>query len=110
MKIERIESGLALHGELDIATAEQFDATLQEAIVESSGDFVLDLRDLEFMDSGGVKALVRIRALLGREERSLAVICPPGPVRRILEVVGVADLFTIFSSADDAKAALTRVV
>jgi anti-sigma B factor antagonist len=108
MEIERIECGLALRGELDAATAEQLEAVVQEALLGSSGAFLVDLSGLEFMDSGGVNALLRTRALLGREERALAVICPPGPARRVLEVIGVADLFTLFATLEDARAALMR--
>jgi anti-sigma B factor antagonist len=106
MRIEPIDCGLALHGELDSATAEVFDAALQEALIDSHGAFLLDLSDVSFMDSGGVNALLRARALLGREERALGVICPPGAVRRVLDVIGVAELFTIFTARDDAQAAL----
>jgi anti-sigma B factor antagonist len=108
MEIERIECGLALRGELDIASAEQLEAALQQALLESSGAFLVDLNELEFMDSSGVNALLRTRALLGRDERALAVICRPGPARRVLDVVGVADLFTIFATRDEADAALVR--
>jgi anti-sigma B factor antagonist len=106
MRIERIDCGLALQGELDTATAEGFDAALQEALIDSDGAFLLDLSDVSFMDSGGVNALLRARALLGREERALGVICPPGPVRRVLDVIGVADLFTMFATPDEAQGAL----
>ncbi len=81
---------------------------MQEALLGSSGAFLLDLSGLEFMDSGGVNALLRTRALLGREERALAVISPPGPARRVLDVIGVADLFTLFATHEDAQAALVR--
>src|SRR4051794_20615370 len=83
MRIERIDSGLALRGELDMASAETFDAALQEALIDSHGAFLLDLTDVSFMDSSGVNALLRARALLGREERALGLICPPGPARRV---------------------------
>jgi anti-sigma B factor antagonist len=106
MRIERIDSGLALQGELDTATAEEFDAALQEALIDTDGAFLLDLSDVTFMDSGGVNALLRARALLGREERALGLICPPGAVRRVLDVIGVTELFTIFAARDDAHAAL----
>jgi anti-sigma B factor antagonist len=106
MRIERIDSGLALGGELDIAAAETFDAALQEALIDSHGAFLLDLTDVSFMDSSGVNALLRARALLGREERALGLICPPGPARRVLDVIGVTDLFTLFPARDDAEAAL----
>ena len=108
MRIERIDSGLALAGELDAATAEGFDAALQEALIDSDGAFLLDLSDVSFMDSGGVNALLRARALLGREERSLVVICPSGAPRRVLDMIGVADLFELFASRAHAEAALVR--
>jgi anti-anti-sigma factor len=108
MRIERIDSGLALGGELDMAAAEQFDASLQEALIDTEGALLLDLTDLSFMDSSGVNALLRARALLGREERALVVICPSGAPRRVLDMIGVADLFVLFASREDAEAALVR--
>ena len=56
---------------------------------------MLDLSGLAFMDSAGVNELLRARSLLGREERALVVRCPPGPVRRVLDLVGVAELFEL---------------
>jgi anti-anti-sigma factor len=95
MDIERIEHGLAVRGELDTATAGELDIALQAALLETEGDFVLDLCGLTFMDSAGVNELLRARSLLGREERSLVVRCPDGPVRRVLDLVGIAELFEL---------------
>jgi anti-anti-sigma factor len=61
-----------------------------------------------FLGSTGLTALVRARAQLGREERALVVICPPGPVRRLFEVVGIVDLFELFDSREAAAASLLR--
>ena len=102
MDVERIEEGLALAGELDAATAEQFDVALREALVETEGAFLLDLSGLTFMDSGGVNALLQARGLLGREERALGLVCPAGPVHRVLDVIGITDLFTIFDTRREA--------
>src|SRR4051794_9636964 len=107
MTIEHIDDcGLALHGEFDVSAVEPFEAALQETLLATCGAFLLDLSDLEFMDSSGVNAVLRTQALLGREERSLAVICPPSPPRRVLEVVGVSDVLTIFATREEADAAL----
>ena len=100
--------GIALAGEVDIAVAKQVEAALDDGIRESAGAFVVDLCDVDFLDSTGVSLLMRARALLGREERVLVVICPPGPARRIFEVAGVLDLLTMFDSRDAASAALIR--
>ena len=90
--------GVIVRGELDISTARQLTAALDAAIRESVGAFVVDLSDVEFLDSSGVNVLVRARAVLGREERDLVVVCPPGPARRIFEVAGIADLLALFDS------------
>lgn len=108
MRIERIDCGLAVTGEFDAAAVEPFDVALREAMLESGGAFMLDLGGLTFMDSSGVNALLRTRALLGREERDLVLVCPAGPPRRAIDLIGVADLFTIFTTIGDAQAALVR--
>ncbi len=106
MKIARLEYGLALEGEFDAAAVDAFEAALREALLAASGAFLLDLSGLDFMDSSGVNAILRTRALLGREERSLGVICPPGPPRRVLDLVGVSDVLTLFATRDEADDAL----
>ena len=63
--------GIALAGEVDIAVAKQVEAALDDGIRESVGAFVLDLCDLEFLDSSGVSLIMRARALLAREARIL---------------------------------------
>ena len=93
---------MLVRGEVDISTAPRLTATLDAAIHESKGAFVVDLCELEFLDSSGVTVLLRARAVLGRDERALLVICPPGPVRRIFEVAGIADLLALLDSRDQA--------
>jgi anti-anti-sigma factor len=98
--------GLTLRGELDMSTLGQLEDRLQRAVLESAGAFVVDLSDLTFMDSSGVNALLRARSLLGREERALVVVCPPGNVRRVLELIGVMDVLGPFATRAEAERAL----
>ena len=98
--------GVAVHGEVDVAAVPTLVAALDQAIRESTGVFVIDLCDVEFLDSAGLSVLLRARALLGRDDRQLAVVCPPGAVRRLFEVAGIADLLILFGSREDAAAAL----
>jgi anti-anti-sigma factor len=100
-------SGVAVHGEVDVAAVPSLVAALDAAIRDSTGAFVIDLCDVEFLDSSGLSALLRARALLGRDDRGLAVVCPAGPVRRLFEVTAVADLLFLYGSREEAAAALT---
>ena len=98
--------GVAVHGEVDVSTVPALVEALDAAIRASAGAFVIDLCEVGFLDSTGLSALMRARALLGRDERALAVICPPGPVRRLFEVAGVSDLLFLYDSREQASAAL----
>ena len=100
---------MIVRGELDISTARQLTEALEAAIRDSAGAFVVDLSDVDFLDSSGVNVLLRARAVLGRQERALVVVCPPGPARRIFEMAGIADLLELFDSRADAAASLKLV-
>jgi anti-sigma B factor antagonist len=98
--------GVAVHGEVDVSAVPSLVEALDAAIRESAGAFVIDLYDVDFLDSSGLGALLRARALLGREDRALAIVCPPGPVRRLFEMAGIADVLIIYGSREEAAAAL----
>jgi anti-sigma B factor antagonist len=98
--------GVTVRGELDIAAVARLELALDAAIRESAGALVLDMCDLESLDSSGLRVVLRARASLARNERHLAIVCPPGPVRRLIEVAGVADLFFLYDSRAEVNAAL----
>jgi anti-sigma B factor antagonist len=99
--------GLAPRGDLDMAAAPDLEEALEAAIRDSQGAFVVDLSDVSFIDSSGLQVLLRARALLGREDRALALVCPHGRVRRVFELAGVSDVFALYATPDAAAAALT---
>ena len=100
--------GVAIRGEIDLEAVPSLEPALDAAIRETAGAFVLDLCDLEFLESSGLRLILRARALLAREERALAIVCPPGPVRRVFELASIADLLFLYASREDAAAALVR--
>jgi anti-sigma B factor antagonist len=78
---------LALDGELDLANAETAEATLREALA-SGKDVVVDLADLEFLDSTGVAMLVAAM----REVDGKRLSFEPSrheAVRRLLKLTGL---------------------
>lgn len=101
--------GVAVRGEVDLDAVPSLEPALDAAIRDTAGAFVLDLRDLDFLDSSGLRVMLRARALLAREDRALAIVCPPGPVRRLFELAGIADLLFLYASRDEAAAALVAI-
>jgi len=101
--------GLALSGDLDVTSATRFTDAVEFMVWGTAGAFVLDLTDVSFLDSTGLGALLRARALLAREDRPLALVCPPGAARRVLDLAGTLDTFAAYSSRDKLAAALTPI-
>jgi anti-anti-sigma factor len=89
--------GLTVRGEIDVATSPQLKRALDQAIRERTGAVVLDLSDLRFLDITGLKLMLAARAALAREARSLAIVCPPGPVRRVMEIIGVDEGLWVYN-------------
>ncbi len=98
--------GVLVRGEVDVASISEMSEVMEAEIRASEGAVVVDLCDLDFLDSSGLSALMRARALLGQADRALVVICPHGPVRRLFDVAGVADLLFLYESRPAAAAAL----
>ena len=79
-------------GELDLATAPEFEAAVVGAL-DSGRRVVIDLRELDFMDSSGVRVLITAHAKAGEDPDRLTLVrpAPGGTVTRILEIAGVEE-------------------
>jgi anti-anti-sigma factor len=83
--VPRGPRGYGLIGELDISTEHQAEEVLLSA-VEDPGDLDLYLSELRFMDSTGIRLLLR---LTERATGSVRIHAPSAVVERILEVAGL---------------------
>lgn len=88
-------------GELDVLTASKLGAEIDWLVRKPSGDVVIDLRATRFMDSAGLQVLLSAQRRLSRRQRRLAVICEPGPVRRVIEQARLLGALRVVSSPAD---------
>jgi len=79
-------------GELDLSTVPVVDAQLSELVAAGFTRVVLDLRELRFLDSTGLRLLLSWDARSRAEGVDLSVIPGPAPVQRVIDVAGVAHL------------------
>jgi anti-sigma B factor antagonist len=77
-------------GELDLASAPELEELLVGPLASGS-HVVLDLRELEFMDSSGVRTLVTAHGTAERANGTLSIVwaASGGPVDRVIEVSGL---------------------
>lgn len=95
-----------LTGEVDLATA----STLEEALgeIESDGHpLIIDLSAVSFLDSSGLSVLVKARQRLERTDgtNGLRLVVSRPIIRRVFEVTGLADVFDLAATLDEATSA-----
>ena len=82
-------------GEIDLTSAPQLDEGLQDLVNGSVRDLTLDLSGVSFMDSTGLRVLLKTSKLLEGAGGKLALREPSDPVRRLLEVSGLDSHFEL---------------
>ena len=68
----------SLTGELDIAGAGRTGERIMDAVPTSAVGLVVDLMELEFMDSSGIAMLFGLARRLGSRRQRLSIAAPPG--------------------------------
>jgi anti-anti-sigma factor len=93
---------------LDAVTASVLEAFLQTELQSGHSQLVLDLGEVTYLSSSGLRALLRIR----RQAQAVGgdlVLAEMGPrVREIFEMIGFTDLFQVFDRVEEAQAALLQ--
>lgn len=95
---------LEVNGRVDSTTASQLGEALNAAIEEGKNRLVLDLKDVDYMSSAGlreiVSALKRVQNVAGTGD--LRIASPSDRVREVLELAGLDEIFKIFPTQVDA--------
>ncbi len=93
---------LALAGEFDLSNAPQIEDALKQIEHDRPALLVLDLRELTFMDSTGLRVMVAADARARDDARRLAVVQGPEPVHRIFRITGLDDHLEIVETPEAA--------
>jgi anti-sigma B factor antagonist len=94
-----------LKGELDIATVDELREDLRKARQAYGEHVILDLTDLEFMDSQGLSVIVGCHKAVTAAGGGLALVAPRPIVRRTLEITGLSGRLHVFDSIAEAVTA-----
>jgi len=105
------ETIIRLHGELDLACEARFEEELGRLVGNATERLLLDVRDLTFVDSTGLRMLFSLNALAASNGFELVVLCSGGgPVRRVLETIGLDGMLPLKDAAQAGPAAGPRAV
>lgn len=98
-----------LIGTLNLFTAKQVRAELEPLLQKSSVRVLVDLDDLEAIDSSGIGALVNfILAIRKHEDARVAFTKPRPAVMHVFEVTKLVAFFRIVGSPQEAESYFTE--
>jgi anti-sigma B factor antagonist len=103
---QRVASGvtiLELHGRLVVDESDRVLSDHVTALVMAgTRSLLLDLRNVTYMDSGGVGALFTVYLHVVRRGGQLKLLCPTERACRVLRVTHLLDVFEVFDSEEQA--------
>jgi anti-sigma B factor antagonist len=95
-------SVVAVSGRVDSATAPDLENALKKLVDAEKTQLVLDLMDVEYMSSAGLRAMVSTLKSVKRVNGDLRVANPSPRVEEVLRLAGLTSIFSIYRSRDEA--------
>lgn len=91
-----------LMGEIDMNHSPRFHEQLVGLCSENPLRLVLDLSQVQYIDSSGVGSMVDILRRLKKKQCNMILVNPSARVRGLLEITRLDEFFTIASTAEEA--------
>lgn len=91
---------ISISGRFDANNSRQVEESLVNHIVIGNKYLALDLSNLEYMSSAGLRVLLSIRKQLKTENGNLVLIHPQENVLEVLELSGFSNIFFILDSIE----------
>lgn len=93
---------VAASGEIDVATAPELRDQLVALITDGSAHVIMDLEDVDFIDSTGLGVLVGAVRRARAADGDVRLVCTNSRILKIFGVTGLDEVFTVADSIDDA--------
>jgi anti-sigma B factor antagonist len=91
-----------LTGSLDIATSPTVRAALLEASARGDHRLIVDLTDVEFLDSTGLGALIGAQRRAKEFAGEVRLVVKEGQILRLLRITGLLKVFAVYPTLADA--------
>jgi anti-sigma B factor antagonist len=93
---------LEVSGRVDSVSADDLKAALEAALRAGYNQVVVDLHDVEYMSSAGLRELVSALKQANRQDGDLRLANPSDRVMEVLELAGLNTIFQVFPTRADA--------
>lgn len=98
---ERDRVVIGLHGELDLLGAPTLQSEIENPELETTEMVVLDLRELRFVDSAGLRVILAAHERSQQRGQAFALSRGSAQVQRLLSIAGLDEHLRIIESPDE---------
>jgi anti-anti-sigma factor len=92
---------ITLSGRLDTHTYQALDEALGPLLAKQITTLVLDLSNLDYISSAGIRSIFKARKVLATREGRVLVVNPQPQIRKVFDVVKAVPLNEIFTSVQE---------
>jgi anti-sigma B factor antagonist len=91
-----------VQGELDLYNAYKLKELLTKMLENKIERFVINLDEVEYIDSSGIGVLIYISSTVKKSNLKLAITNIHGSVQKVMELTKLTDYFPITATLDEA--------
>lgn len=96
-----------LSGRLDTANVNQVELSFTSGIVPKGQHTLVDLTEVSFIASLGIRMLLTVARALGRNQAQFVLFGPAPVVMEILETTAISEIIPVFGTEAEALAAVS---
>ncbi len=91
-----------VEGEMDLYNAYKLKELSISLLEKDISRFIINLQDVDYMDSSGIGALIFICSTMKKQNLKLALTNIHGSVKKVIELTKLTSYFPISATMDDA--------
>ncbi|MFT4578139.1 MAG: anti-sigma B factor antagonist [Nitrospinales bacterium] len=93
---------VSLKGRIDMETSNEFNATLEGYLEANFAPFILNCKDLEYINSSGLTSFIHLSQMLESFQLKLLLCELQPPVQEVIDIAAMGDHFNIFPTEKEA--------
>jgi anti-anti-sigma factor len=91
---------LILKGDFDVFSRDEFLEEVEELLARGARQLVIDMRQVRFVSSNGVSALLGAHVRMRKQGGSVALAHPTREIRETLQLLGLSDRLPVIDGAE----------
>ena len=89
-------------GEMDLYNSYKLKELLMKMIEKKIENFIINMNEVEYIDSSGIGALIYITSTIKKMNLHLSITNVHGSVKKVIELTKLSSFFPIISSLEEA--------